>query len=399
MEIKPLTPHQEIFVQEMSNPEVNLLTWVAPIRGGKSVAGAIGMVDRAVRDWYNDVGNGTYIVAGATSSSFARNNEEYLQTAADMYGLPFTYRGTSKPHYDFGLFKFYIFGGENKRSFYTLRGLTATAAWIDEATLVDEHFVETAIERCSFDNSQVVLTTNADKPTHWLKRNYIDNPSDKFRLITTDFFENVHYSDVRRQDLLSLNPNTVNYKRAIQNMWAGEEGLIMPITADHLSDETYHPAGDVYLDPGTASVCAAILVTQTEYGWLIADEYYWLGDKMGRRTDEEHLNAIKDMWQIRKLVIDPAGASMRASATKMGYAPLYAYNDFEEGVQVVNNAMYAGKIKIHKQCYNLQQEASSYMWNTGLSSPVTGAPDHLQDLRRYMAMDKCPGFSTIVLAG
>ena len=240
---------------------------------------ANGLVDLAVRRYFNGEDNNSYLLAGSTAGSFARNNEEYLVDISQQAGLSFKFINDTKPHYDMGpgMAKFYLFGGGNKRSYYSARGATVHSAWVDESTSVMSNLLTRWWRGAPSGTHWSSSPHNADKPNHWLKTKYIDTPGEKTKLIYTDFDENKHYSETRRQDLKKLNPNTPNYKRAILNIWAGADGLVIPISPEHCTDEYYQPAGDVIMDPGTASVTAALLWVPTTYGWLIADEYYWEG--------------------------------------------------------------------------------------------------------------------------
>ena len=84
---------------------------------------------------------------------------------------------------------------------------------------------------------------------------------------------------------------------------------------------------------------------------------------------------------------------MKASAAKSGMYPLNAQNDFDRGVQIANNALYSGRVKIHKNCVNLLNEAGSYRWNPQESRPTTG-PDHAIDTFRYGCYWKFPNYRT-----
>lgn len=387
-----LNPTQLECLRLLREGVANLIIWTGSVRSGKGVGTANAFIDLAVRNAAQGNGNGQYIVAGATLGSFVSNNEPYLIDIAEQAGMTCNLVGGMRSHFDLGpgLAKFFVFGGGTKRSHHAVRGLTAHSAWLDESTLHDRQFVETVIDRCSFDDSVVILTQNTDVPAHWIREEHIIEPGPKTRLLESSFYENKHYSDVRRADLLAQNPNTAHYKRTILNQWAGEEGLVYPIEDEYLVLEDYKPAGRVYLDPGTASVCAALLWVRTKYGWLVAEEYYWNSDRMGRRDDYDHLQDITRRWNIEKLVVDPSGAHMCQAARKMGLHPFIARNDRKIGIQITNNVLHLKKLRIHRvNCPNLLSEAGSLKWNKRLNLPEAG-PDHALDCLRYGAHDNFP---------
>ena len=381
----------------------SLIVWSGAVRSGKGVGTAVWLASLALARFAETARPANFICAGATVGSFLANNEEYIHDICAQAGVES--RFATQPTHRIVLAlngariaSLRVYGGGNARSHFSLRGLTAHSAWIDEATLCHENFVRTAIQRCSFADSRVVLTTNAGTPTHYIKRDYIDTRS--AILLETDFHENIHYSAERRSEMLALNPHTADYARAIQNRWAADEGAIIPILPEHCDDATYEPSslkgGEVYLDPGTAGTTAALLLVPTAYGWLVADEYYHDGARVGRLTDEEHLRRISARWAVRRLTIDPAAASMRAQATRMGMFNAMAKNEFEAGVQSANNALHAGRVRIRSSCRNLLSESGGYIWNAGGTAPIVGAPDHLMDCLRYACHDKYPtSFSAV----
>ena len=370
----------------------SLIVWIGSIRSGKGVGAANALVQIALTRALALGRSSNFIAAGNTSSSFIRNNLDYLIDICEQAGLYARYKGGDErllsiqtPDKSNELARVHIFGAGNVSSYRSLRGLTAHSAWIDEATLCHPDFVLTAIERCSFGDSRVILTSNADRPGHWLKTDYIDTKPPGMILLQSDFDENPHYSDERRDFMRSLNPNSAASKRSVGNLWVGDEGQIIPLGADHIDEQEYPLAGTAVLDAGTASITAALLFAPTQYGHCVVDEYYWQSDQQGRLTDKAHLTNLrtKKRWAIHNLVIDPAAASMKVQAREMGLPGINARNPFAEGVQAANNALAAGKVKINKRCVNLLSESQGYLWNQNETGPISGAVDHAMDCLRY----------------
>ena len=402
-----LTPGQETLMKCVySDDRAPLVIWTGAIRSGKGVGAALALITMAVDNAVNrGVDNAVYIAAGNTVGSFLNNNQSYLYDAAEHLGVAISYHGGRN---EFTLpqigASIKVYGGGNRGSFHTLRGLTAHSAWIDEATLVDKQFFTTALQRCSFDDSVVIATTNADAPQHFLRTEHIIPIQDAKRagmLIESDFNENLYYPQQRREELLSINPNTTDYQRALQNRWVQGEGLIIAYDeALHSTDlRLPHMNGVVALDDGTAGVTAALLfqpIPQTR-AWMVRDEYYHDGGRLGRKTLAAHLNAIRTRWGVQRLVVDPAAAGMKAEATALGMMPLNANNDFLSGVACVNNALYAGALTIHNDCINLKLELGGYIWNASGNAPIIGAPDHAADALRYGCMNILPFHAAILM--
>ena len=395
----PLLPTQRRLLAAVRSGLYDVLIWVGSIRGGKGVGSAVAMIDAAVRACRAGVGveQNNYILAGVTQSSFGSNNGAYLYEAAKRWGLDWRFRGSGgnlRSHYELGpgVARFYVAGAKEKTAYETIRGLTARAAWIDEATLIDEHFFQTTFERCSYGDSFIIATSNTGTPHSWLKTVWIDGAPDTTLSLGSDFYENSYYDDARRKRLLAMDPRSANYKRAILNMWVPEEGLVYPIESRSIvKTADVPPRGTIVVDPGVGSITAALLFAETGPGeWLALDEYYYDGDKLGRLTDEQHLSRILAKgWQPNRIVIDPSGAAFRQVCLARGLTPSYAKNELDIGVQITNNALYAGKLRIHERCQNLLSEAAGLYWNERLSMPEVG-PDHALDCLRYGAHDKFP---------
>lgn len=398
-----LNPSQHAIISvARDNP---LTVWAGAIRSGKGVGTARWLIRQAMRASAIHGRHLNHIVAGTTVASFLSNNEDYIRDIAEAAGLEFTYttkRGRQRiilSYDDVEFAQLHVLGGGTARSHFSLRGLTAHSAWIDEATLVHEDFTRTVIQRCSFDDSRVVLTTNAGVPTHYIKRDYMDTGA--AALLETDFMENRHYSDTRREEMLKLNPHTSDYARSIRNQWTADEGAIIPILPEHLDHASYPAShlltGDVVMDPGTAGITAALLFVPTKYGHLVADEYYYDGQRQPRLDDRTHIVNIARKWRIRRLLIDPAAAGMKQAASALGFMPINANNRFEAGVQSANNALYAGMVKIRPNCRNLIAESGGYVWNPAQRAPVPTAPDHLMDCLRYGIIDLYPTHWSMII--
>ena len=404
-----LLPTQTACLKAVLSRQHKRIIWVGAVRSGKGVGTANALIHLALHRWAAGQGNGQYIIAGATSGSFVRNNEAYLLEAAENAGLRLSPVGGVLPGYvldPIGV-RLFLFGGGNARSYMPLRGITADAAWIDEATLCDRRFIETAEERLSFSGSQIIVTTNADAPAHWLKADWIDEPGvtepgrqawENSLFLLSDFAENTYYPDDRRQHLLGQNPASAHYQRNIGNTWAGVEGLVYPIPPNAIVNESYTPLGYAFIDPATAGRTAALLfVRRPDGGYLVADEYYHDGDKQGRLTDAEHWQRIKARWQLARVFIDPAAAAFRQVVAANDYTPYLANNAWLPGVQATNNALYDGKLTINSRCVNLLACCAALQWNDRGTQSKPGTPDDLPDCLRYGAMHFFPhGYSTLL---
>ena len=394
-----LNPHQQELLNAVSAYQYKRFIWIGGARGGKGVGAANALILWAIHRYHHQRGNNTYILAGASANSFAANNESYLIDAARWHGLTMRYRGGARPHYDLGgIIKFHLFGGGNKRSYALVRGLTADGCWIDEVTLCDRAFVEQCELRLTFAASPIILTSNADKPGHWLKTDWIDAERADTLVMQSGAADNQHLDLQRKEFLYSQNPNTASYKRYVLNQWANEEGLIFPIPDYAIVPNVPGYTGEVFVDPGTAGTTAALLVVKRpDGGHCIAGEYYWNGDRQGRITEAEHWQNIKAKgWKITRAYVDPAAASFHQMMMQVGDTPFPCDNRYQEGVTITNNLLYSGDLTISRDCVNLLAECGGLQWNAQESRPLPG-PDHAADCMRYAAIQIKPPETWIYL--
>ena len=150
-------------------------------------------------------------------------------------------------------------------------------------------------------------------------------------------------------------------------------------------DEDFDPAGMIIVDPGPASVTAALLIVEKPYGYLVADEYHWDRDRQGLLTDQEHYDKITAKWLGYRWEIDPASGGFDALVRRKGQSVRNAINDIEEGIKSVLNGLYSGKLKINgKNCPHLLQTCAAYEFHPDTGKPIK-RNDHLPDCLRYGA--------------
>ena len=323
-----LNPSQaELLDALLQEPRPRRIVWTGAIRSGKGVGTAYALIRMAIRRWRQGLGNGHYLLAGTTSGTFERNNEDYLVNAAEARGLSLVRVAGKQPGYKLfagkaPVARFYTVGGDNRRSYQKVRGMTLDAAWIDEATLCDPSFITTVEQRLTFPGSCIILTHNADKPAHWLKTEWVDKADANTKLLWTDYEENRYLDEDVRAYFRSGNPNQASYQRGIGNLWAAAEGLVFDIPEAALIDYMCGRQGEAFIDPGVGSICAGLLAVPQGKGVVaVAAEYYHDAEQAGRLTDEEHLSRIIRKWNVTRLTIDPESANMRAVASRKDEPP------------------------------------------------------------------------------
>nr|WP_204120295.1 PBSX family phage terminase large subunit [Levilactobacillus wangkuiensis] len=167
-----------------------------------------------------------YILAGVSSKSIYNN---ILIELANTFGLQFKFDKHNSFQIKFnGLPPVTVvqaFTG-SIAGLGSVRGMTATGAYINEASMANEEVFAEIRQRCSRPGARVVCDTNPDVPTHWLKTKYIDNKSPE--IVTNHFVldDNIRLDPDYVRGLKATTPSGMYYDRAILGLWTAGEGLV-----------------------------------------------------------------------------------------------------------------------------------------------------------------------------
>ncbi|MCM1165749.1 MAG: PBSX family phage terminase large subunit [Lachnospiraceae bacterium] len=163
----------------------------------------------------------SYLMAAKTLSTLKRN---VLEPLSEILGDGFTYSAAKKEGRLFGR-RVYLEGAANALSENKIRGMTLMGAYCDELTLFDEEFFAMLLSRLSEDGAKLFATTNPDCPSHWVKRDYLDNGSldllsMKFGLEDNIFLPEKYVAELKKEF------SGVFYDRYILGDWVAAEGRI-----------------------------------------------------------------------------------------------------------------------------------------------------------------------------
>ena len=162
-----------------------------------------------------------YLMAGKTLTTLKRN---VLEPMCGLFGRSFSYSITKKEARLFGR-KIYLEGAANAQAEGKIRGMTLRGAYCDELTLFGEDFFVMLLSRLSESGAKLFATTNPDNPTHWVKRDYLDNVgvdllSLKFTLDDNIFLPR-EYIETLKSEFCG-----VFYDRFILGKWVAAEGRV-----------------------------------------------------------------------------------------------------------------------------------------------------------------------------
>jgi phage terminase large subunit len=279
--------------------------------------------------------------------------------------------------------------------------------WMEEANKFEEADYNELLGRLrgnAADWRQIILSTNPDAQTHWIKRRLIDGLE-----------AHVYYSSAADNPynppsyLATLAQMTgIQRQRLHEGKWVQAEGVIYDNWAleNIAPDADYNPAyGAIYwgMDdgyvygggPGTASYHPrVVLMAQiTPVGGLnVFAEYY--------RTLELAETTITNVRAMGYpdpdiVYVDSSAAELRARLSGIGIMNVGATHVVSEGIKTLRRMICDGNgqrlFRVHPRCANLIRELQTYRYADSTAGVNAGEPkpekteDHGPDSARYLA--------------
>lgn len=298
---------------------------------------------------------------------------------------------------------FEVAGGNDERSQDRIQGRTWSGVLLDEVALMPQSFVNQALGRCSEDGSKYWFNCNPGSPTHWFKREWIDE-ADRMNALHLHFTlsDNPSLSE-RVIERYKRQYHGVFHERYVLGNWVQADGLVYPFERSQYvipaedADAVFEKGGESYVpgrwyvsaDYGISNPFAALMCYVTRDCAYVVDEYYHDGRKSGQLTDSEHHRNIERMVGkrvIEDFVIDPSATSFKAEANSIGrFHCLNADNDVANGIAVTAKMLGNGCVKVSERCENLISEMGMYSWADGAKGDaVIKENDHACDALRYL---------------
>lgn len=207
------------------------------IRSGKTIACIIGYLT-----WSQEMFSGeSFILAGKTMGALKKNVIRPMLQILEAWGWPYTYiRSGTDARVEIGSNTYYLYGANTEAAQDALQGLTAAGAYLDEAALFPQSFIDQAIGRCSVGGAKIWMNCNPEGPHHYIREGFLLKIKEK----------RVYHLHFLMDDNLSLSPDvilrykrawphgSVFYKRFILGLWVAADGLIYQQFADNVSAYT-----------------------------------------------------------------------------------------------------------------------------------------------------------------
>ena len=371
------------------------------VRSGKTISLITGFMMWAMETYNERI----FALCGKTIKSFERNVLQPMKTIVESLGYTIAER---KSDHAVLLFSpegrrntFYIFGGNDEKSQDLIQGITLAGVYLDEVALMPESFVNQALARLSVTGAKVWMNCNPENPSHFVKREFIDNYQRRsFLHIHFVLDDNLSLSEERRRFYMAQWTG-VFFRRYILGEWCLASGLVFSsFDREKMTFSEYEPKdySDWWIagDYGTMNPTAVLLIGYNRLlrTFDVFDEYYYDGRaSMHQKTDDEYVRdvaAFSQRYQIRTAFFDPSAASFIAALKKARIFPrlIQADNDVLPGIRFTSMLFSMGRIRIAERCRNTIRELESYAWDEEKSiekgeDVVIKENDHTCDALRY----------------
>ena len=325
-----------------------------------------------------------YILAGYSSSTLQNN---VITELTNKYGW--------EPHFDrngnFMLFgvKIVVTFTNTERGVGAIRGMTAFGAYINEASLANRSVFDEILSRVSKPGAHIFLDTNPDSPTHWLKKEYIDNPNPEARIKRVHFVldDNTFLSDDYINALKAETPSGMYYDRKILGLWVNGEGAVYRdfdekkhfISEDDVPNISHYFAG---VDWGYEHAGVIQIWGMTN------DKTVYLVDEVSAQHKEidywvDVAKAFKRQYGDITFWADSARPEHVARFIREDLNAINADKRILKGVEDVSTLIKKNKLFVVKdKAHEFASEVFDYVWDDKKGVPVKDN-DHSMDAMRY----------------
>lgn len=340
---------------------------------------------------------GEIVMIGRTRDTAYRNLMTQLQNR-DIYG-----DAADHVHYNRGAATATIFGrvvhilgSSDVRAEATIRGMTISLAYLDEATLVTKEFFAMLVSRLRVKGfrCQLLCTTNPDGPKHWLKTEYMDRADDpELGIVVFNFRLRDNWRNLERDYIRGLERQFTGLWRArfIDGEWTMADGVIYDMfdpavhVVDHLPTIVQRLA--IGIDDGVNHPAAGILLGLGADNRLYAIAEY--APPPGTPADRTRLlrRFVNEHGTPDYLFVDPSAAALKMQLNREGFVNVANAANSHKNIGVVASLFATQQLLIHSSCRNLLNEIPGYVWDSKAAERGEDAPvkenDDFCDALRY----------------
>lgn len=323
-----------------------------------------------------------YILAGVSSATIQKN---ILQELYNMYHI--------EPKFDkhnnftlFGVKVVQAYTG-NIGGVASVRGMTSFGAYINEASLAKKEVFAEIVSRCSGTGARILGDTNPDNPEHWLKKDYIDNPSKNIQSFHFELDDNTFLTDRYRNNIKESTPSGMFYDRDIKGLWVSAEGVVyqdFDASKHYIHSKDLPPLATYYcgVDWGYEHWGSIVVIGETEKGeaYLIeehASKYeeidYWVD--VARGIQERYGSRVP-------FYCDSARPEHVARFNREGLKAINADKSRLSGVEAVAKRFKTDRFFVCKdKTKRFPEEIYQYIWDKKKGEPIKEHDDVLDAVR------------------
>ncbi len=334
-----------------------------------------------------------YILAGFSKSTIYQN---VLIELSSKYGIDFKFDKLG----NFTLCGVYVVqvGHGKVDGLGRIRGMTAYGAYVNEASLANEQVFDEIRSRCSGKGARVLCDTNPDNPEHWLKKKYLDNPTDRIISYKFTIFDNNFLDERYMQDTIKTTPAGMFTERNIYGNWVSGDGMVYKDFdgdkhfIEDISDYRFkkYIAG---VDWGYGHFGAIVVFGVTDDGkYIMIEEHAKTGEEIDYWVDIA--KGIKKRYGNIPFYCDSARVEHIDRFINEGLKAYLANKSVIPGIEYVATLYKTNKLYIYKPvAKRFSEEIYSYVWaDTAGADKVKEEFDDVQDAIRYaLYTDKADG--------
>nr|DAL26909.1 MAG TPA_asm: large terminase [Caudoviricetes sp.] len=325
-----------------------------------------------------------YILAGVSSKTIQNN---ILTELTNKYDIDFKFdkHGSFKM---FGVKIIQAFTG-TIGGLGGIRGMTAYGAYINEASLARREVFDEIVSRCSGRGARILCDTNPDNPEHWLKKEYIDNPTDRILSYKFTIFDNTFLDKRYLQSTIETTPSGMFTERNIYGNWVSGDGMVYKDfdSSKHFIDDLSPYNFKRYIagvDWGYSHFGVIVVLGLTDDGrYIMIEEHAETGQEIDYWVDIA--KGIKERYGNVPFYCDSARVEHIDRFIREGLSAYLGNKAVIAGIEELATMYKSNKLFIYEPvAKRFKEEIYSYVWSdkTGEDS-VKKEFDDVQDAMRY----------------
>lgn len=284
-----------------------------------------------------------------------------------------------------------------------IRGMTSYGAYINEATLANKEVFDEIVKRCSGLGARIILDTNPDNPSHWLKTDYIDE-ADGERIVANHFtiFDNNFLNKRFIDNIIATTPSGVFTERGIHGRWTIGEGAIY---SDFDNNKHVVVRGDVNMRDIERYV-VGVDWGYDHFGSMVVvgiagDRYYVVEENAYRHLHiDDWVNVAQEIAEkyggLIPFYCDSARPEYVDRLWSEGFNAMNANKAVLPGITEVATLIKSDKLFVVEGLERFNKEINEYVWNKTGDRPIDKMDDVLDGLRYAIYSDKMANENTIL---